>query len=75
VFSDLMMSEMGEMELCSMLQQLDPAVRLVVLTGYPLENGRAALQSAVVGWLRKPVELEQLGQVVARALETGQTSP
>ena len=47
-----------------------PAVRVVILTGYSLEDGSEELESAgVVGWVRKPVDLDQLAQVVARALE------
>jgi len=70
VVSDLVMPKMGGMKLCSVLRRLDPAVRVVLLTGYPLESGSAELRAAgVMDWLLKPVGLNQLAQVVAQALQ------
>ena len=70
VLSDLVMPEMGGMELCSVLRRLDPAVRVVLLTGYPLEKKGAELRTAgVMDWLPKPVSLKQLAQVVARVMQ------
>ena len=70
VLSDVVMPGMGGMELCSALSRLDPAVRVVLLTGYPLDNGSTELQMAgVVDWLLKPADLNQLAQAVAGVLE------
>lgn len=70
VLSDLIMPDVGGLVLCRALKKRYPAVRVLILTGYPLEDGGEELKSAgVVGWVRKPVDLDQLAQVVARALE------
>ena len=70
VLSGLVMPEIGEMALCHVLRRRDPSVRAVVLASYPEEGSREELESAgMVGWLQKPVSLEQLAQVVARGLK------
>jgi len=70
VLSDLIMPEIGGLVLCRALKKRYPAVRVLILTGYPLEDGGEELKSAgIVGWIRKPVDLDQLAQAVARALE------
>lgn len=71
VLSDLVMPEMGGKALALALKQRDPAVRVVVLSGHPLEHQIEELRtSGVVGCLQKPPSLEQLAKVVARALGT-----
>jgi two-component system cell cycle sensor histidine kinase/response regulator CckA len=70
VLSDLVMPEIGGIALCRALKRHDPDVRVVILTGYPLEYGEEGWESAgVVGWVRKPVDLDQLAQVMARTLK------
>jgi two-component system cell cycle sensor histidine kinase/response regulator CckA len=70
VLYDPAMSAMGRMELSHRFREIAPSVRVVILTDYPQEGDRDKLAPAgVVGWLRKPVSLEQLAQVVAHALE------
>jgi len=70
VLSDLIMPEMGGVELAREIKQLDPDVKIVVLTGYPLEDWSEDLETVgVVGWLQKPVNLDQLALVVTKALK------
>ncbi len=71
VLSDVVMPEMGGRALLRALKERDPAVRVVLLTGHPFEeqefeNLRA---EGLRGWVLKPLSLEQLAHVVARALE------
>ncbi len=69
LLSDLVMPEMGGAELFKAAHQMLPALKMVVLTGYPLGDEGEELQSAgVVGWLQKPVDLDHLAQVVAQVL-------
>ena len=50
VLTDLVMPEMGGIELAARLHELDPAVRVVVLSGHPRPEGEEELESAgVVG--------------------------
>ena len=70
VLGDMTMPEVDGKTLALELQERAPGVPMVVLTSYPLTNeDSTALHTAgVVGWLQKPVDLEQLAEVVARAL-------
>jgi two-component SAPR family response regulator len=51
------------------LQQINPAIKIIIITGYPLERASTELpESEDVGWLQKPVNLEQLSAVVGGML-------
>jgi two-component system cell cycle sensor histidine kinase/response regulator CckA len=70
VLSDLVMPEIGGMVLCRALKKRNPAVRVVILTSYPLQEEAEELASVgVVSWLQKPVSFEQLAKAVAQALK------
>jgi CheY-like chemotaxis protein len=69
VISDLVMPEMGGEQLVRTLQQINPAIKIIIITGYPLERASTELpESEDVGWLQKPVNLEQLSAVVGGML-------
>lgn len=71
VLTDMTMPEMGGAELTLTLRKIDPAVKVVVLTGYPLNSdAKEVLVEGVVDWLQKPVALEQLAQALNRTLST-----
>jgi CheY-like chemotaxis protein len=70
VVSDVVMPEMGGQALFHALRQRNSGVKMVMLSGHPpggkLDDLRALGMSA---WLPKPLNLDQLAQVVAQALE------
>jgi two-component system cell cycle sensor histidine kinase/response regulator CckA len=69
VLSDLVMPEMGGQALFHALRQRGLALPVVMLSGHPLENELEDLQAqGLAGWLLKPPDLEQLAQLLARAL-------
>ncbi len=69
VLTDLVMPVMGGQALFYALRQRDLAVKIVLMTGHPLEEKIERLRSeGLVGLLKKPLDLGQLAQVVARAL-------
>jgi CheY-like chemotaxis protein len=69
VLSDVVMPEMGAPELYRELQELDPKVRMILITGYPLnEEGRELLDKGVLDWVEKPFALEKLSLTLDRAL-------
>ena len=69
VLTDLVMPEMGGKMLSERLRQLSPDLKMIVLSGYPLEGESAAAESNIFAdWLRKPVALDKLAEVVARVL-------
>jgi two-component system cell cycle sensor histidine kinase/response regulator CckA len=74
VLSDVVMPGMGGIALLHALKERKAKVRVVLLTGHPLENELQSLReqgvaSGLVDWMFKPPGLEQLAQVVARALK------
>ena len=70
VISDLVMPEMGGEQLLRALQQLNPTVQVIIITGYPLESASTELQeSDAVAWLQKPINLEQLSNIVGGILQ------
>jgi len=69
VLSDMVMPDMDGEELFQRLQAIDPSLKMIVMSGYPLGNrGADLLAGGVVDWLQKPVSFGQLSQAVAQAL-------
>jgi CheY-like chemotaxis protein len=73
VLTDITMPEMDGLTLAQILRQQNPAVKIVLLTGYPLNRGREAhalvAQGMVDAWLEKPVSASCLAQTVSLALK------
>jgi two-component system, cell cycle sensor histidine kinase and response regulator CckA len=67
VISDLMMPEIGGIELHQRLRQLQPDLKLLLISGYPPEKDHEALQG--LGWLPKPFGLRQLATCVRQLLD------
>jgi len=71
VLSDLMMPGISGTELFRILKQKKPAVKIVAMTGYPLQfKARDLPVQDIADWLQKPLSAEQLAETVQRALET-----
>lgn len=69
VLSDWVMPSMGGLELVRELEARQMGVRVVMLTGHPLdERTKKTVPGSVVGWVLKPPSLEQLAEAVAQAL-------
>lgn len=69
VLSDMVMPEMGGMELYRNLMARDPDLKMMVMTGYPLEHeGRSLLEQGIVDWIRKPFSPDALGSRLAGVL-------
>ncbi len=72
VLSDMVMPKMGGRELFHALRERDPAVKVIMLTGHPMQDELEDLRAqGMTDWLPKPPSLEQLAEVVARALGIG----
>ncbi len=74
VLSDVVMPEMGGIALLHAMRERGIEVGVVLLTGHPLEKELEDLQArgiapGLIDWLIKPLDLNQLAQVIARALE------
>ena len=70
VLSDMMMPEMGGVQLFRALKEQNPEVRVVIMTGYPLDGAELQMQQELAGVLEKPFELERVARVVGDALKT-----
>ncbi len=69
VLSDLVMPEMGGLELCQILRHNQNDVKIVIMTGYLSDEVLRELKSlTVTACLNKPVELENLSRAVKDAL-------
>ncbi len=69
VLSDWVMPAMGGLELVRALQALNPALKVLMLTGHPLsQETRESVSANVVGWTLKPPNLEQLARDLEKAL-------
>ena len=69
VMSDLVMPEMGGQALLQAMRDRGLRLPLVVLSGHPLTHEMQALHVyGLAGWLLKPVDMEELAALLARAL-------
>jgi signal transduction histidine kinase/DNA-binding response OmpR family regulator len=69
VLTDVVMPRMGGVELFQALKAQDRGVKVMMTTGYPLEEeGKQLLTQGIVDWLQKPINPAQLAQAVRRAL-------
>jgi PAS domain S-box-containing protein len=70
VLSDLVMPEMGGLELSQHIHSHDPNLAILLMTGYPLEREKSQLgQEDHVEWLSKPFTVKQLTHAVRRLLD------
>lgn len=71
VLCDWVMPSMGGQDFVRALRERQLAVKVLVLTGHPLEDAvtQSATSMGIVGWILKPASLEQLAETIAQALE------
>jgi PAS domain S-box-containing protein len=71
VLLDLKMPGMDGMEVLSRIRELDPAILVIVITGYAtVETAIEAMKQGAYDFIPKPFEPDQLRIVVNRAAET-----
>ena len=71
VITDLVMPEMGGLELSTMVKAKNPAVKIIALSGYPLgSKGEDLRKSGIIEeCMQKPFQSQKLVEVVFRVLE------
>ena len=70
VLSDLSMPQLGGMAFFKELRKMRPDIKILVCSGRECKDELTdASQVGVTGWLNKPVNLNQLAQAIAQALE------
>jgi CheY-like chemotaxis protein len=69
VLSDVVMPEMGGVALFHALRGRGSTMRVILMTGHPLDTELEGLQEqGLTGWIAKPLTLEEISRVVAQAL-------
>jgi EAL domain-containing protein (putative c-di-GMP-specific phosphodiesterase class I) len=72
IVSDISMPEMSGIQLLKAIRQRDADVPVVLVTGSPdVESAMQAVKHGALLYLRKPVDLDELGRVMARAVRLG----
>jgi len=70
VLTDVTMPEMSGVVLAQRLRAKYPAFKVIALTGYPLEvEAKDLLDQGIVDWLQKPLNRNQLAQIIHRTLK------
>jgi CheY-like chemotaxis protein len=70
VVSDVVMPQMDGLELYKALQEIAPEMKILFITGHPLEGeSQALLEQGDVHWLQKPFSAREFTRVVQNLLE------
>jgi DNA-binding NtrC family response regulator len=69
--TDLKMSGMGGMEVLKIAQQIRPAIKSVVITGYATKaTAEEAMQSGAVEFIAKPFRMRHLKELLTRLAQS-----
>lgn len=72
VLSDMVMPDMEGLTLFARLKQQNPDIRMVLMSGYPLQEKEARLlEEGIVDWFQKPVSFALLAETIGKALSHG----
>ena len=72
MISDVVMPKMGGIELYQTLKLRYPTLRMLLITGHPLEeNNQKLLEKGQVNWLQKPFTVQGLNQAIQNLLISG----
>ena len=70
LISDLVMPQMGGMELARLATTHYPGVKVLIMTGHPLDMSQTALtQAGIHGWIEKPFSIDLLNDQICRILD------
>jgi two-component system, cell cycle sensor histidine kinase and response regulator CckA len=70
VLSDVVMPEMGGIELLRAIREQGLKIPVVLMTGHPLQEEIAGLKNVgLTAWMQKPPRLKQLSHIIAQALK------
>ncbi|MCB0284273.1 MAG: sigma-54-dependent Fis family transcriptional regulator [Calditrichae bacterium] len=71
VITDFKMQEIDGMELLKMINDYDPLLKVIMVTGFSsIEHAVEAIHLGAVDYIPKPVDPARLKQIIARVLET-----
>ena len=71
ILTDLVMPGMDGLELSKAVRLLYPKIKVLIMTGHSLEEGRLqTLQQTAVPWIQKPFSLQELSKKIREVLGT-----
>jgi len=69
VLSDMIMPDMAGDALFLAIKTVNPDVKMILMSGYPLDKkGSDLLEQGVIAWLKKPISYGELSQALGQAL-------
>src|ERR1700722_121588 len=69
VVSDVNMPEMDGLTLIDNLKKLNPAIKTIIVSAYgDTKTWRAAMNKGVFDFVTKPIDFNELGEIIARTL-------
>lgn len=69
VLTDVVMPEMGGIELLRVIRERNPSLPVVIMTGYSPQNAEGnPILEQIAGYMEKPLVLEQIAQIIYHAL-------
>jgi len=75
IITDLTMPGLSGPDLAEALKSRNPAIKILIITGYSLEGQEQALaEQELVDWMPKPVSLKQLAHKVTQMLADDRSS-
>ncbi len=71
VISDIVMPKMGGMEMYNHIRQRWPTIKVLFMTGHPLDSAnQTMLEAGQVYWLQKPFAIQEFSQTIDNLLNT-----
>jgi signal transduction histidine kinase/putative methionine-R-sulfoxide reductase with GAF domain len=71
VISDIVMPQMGGLELHQELKQRNPEIKMLLITGHPLSDlNQTLLEKGQIDWLQKPFTLQGLNLALQNLLQS-----
>lgn len=69
VISDMVMPVMGGAMLFARMQELQPGIKMILITGYPLgSSGKELLNQGIAAYVQKPLRLDDIANAIHEAL-------
>ncbi len=76
VVTDLKMKEMDGMQVLDRVNQISPDTKVIIITGYAEPaTAKLAFEQGVFDFIRKPFRLDEIKQVIMRAIENRIVTP
>lgn len=69
VITDIVMPDMNGMQLVKKMRELNPSIKAIVMSGYPLGLENDIYDTCIIASIQKPVKIQDLADAVRGALD------